>query len=89
MLALVSSLNYVWPSNLLLSIAEGPSNKLTINTDKLKQDKLLLRYVDNKEQLELHCLYAVQALANQLSFPQGQCYIIMINCRFYSTLFLH
>lgn len=53
------------------AIIEAQSNKLTLNDVKLRQDKLLLRYVDNKEDLELQCLYAVQALIMQLDYPQG------------------
>ncbi|XP_034238219.1 eukaryotic translation initiation factor 4 gamma 1-like isoform X2 [Thrips palmi] len=48
-----------------------PSNKLTLNEEKLSQDKLLQRYLENKEDLELQCLYAVQALVTQLEHPQG------------------
>jgi hypothetical protein len=34
--------------------------------------KLVLKYVDNKEALELQCLYAVQSLINKLEHPQGK-----------------
>lgn len=53
------------------AIHETHPSKLTLDSDKLRQDKLLLRYVDNKADLELQCLYAVQALVTQLDFPQG------------------
>ena len=53
------------------AINESPGGKLTLNSAKLSQDKLLLRYVENKEELELQCLYAVQALVTKLQHPQG------------------
>ena len=64
---------FLFLTNQSFSIAESsPGGKLTLNVEKLRQDKLLLRYVDNKEELELQCLYAVQALVTRLQHPQGK-----------------
>jgi len=35
---------------------------------------LVLKYVDNKPELELQCLFAVQSLVNKLEHPQGKYY---------------
>nr|CAD7196109.1 unnamed protein product [Timema douglasi] len=36
-----------------------------------KEENLLTKYMDNKENLELQCLFAIQALTNELEHPQG------------------
>ncbi|PSN41963.1 hypothetical protein C0J52_06437, partial [Blattella germanica] len=41
------------------------------DTHFLQQQKLVMKYVDNKEELELQCLYAVQSLIHELEHPQG------------------
>jgi len=33
---------------------------------------LVLKYVDNKPELELQCLFAVQSIVNKLEHPQGK-----------------
>lgn len=68
--------------NAIFPFAEAqPNNKLTLNVEKLRQDKLLTRYVENKEALELQCLYAVQALVTQLEHPQGKyCWVMWQIC---------
>jgi hypothetical protein len=46
---------------------------LKLNERRFQQhEKLMLKYIDNKDDLELHCLYAVQALINKLEHPQGK-----------------
>jgi hypothetical protein len=37
-----------------------------------RHQKLVLKYADNKPELELQCLFAVQSLVNELEHPQGK-----------------
>jgi len=39
-----------------------------------RHQKLVLKYVDNKPELELQCLFAIQSLINVLEHPQGKYY---------------
>jgi hypothetical protein len=39
-----------------------------------RHQKLVLRYVENKPELELQCLFAVQSLVHELEHPQGKYY---------------
>nr|CAD7433786.1 unnamed protein product [Timema monikensis] len=45
-----------------------------------KEENLLTKYMDNKENLELQCLFAIQALTNELEHPQG------FLCQIFQTL---
>ncbi|XP_021930528.1 eukaryotic translation initiation factor 4 gamma 3-like isoform X4 [Zootermopsis nevadensis] len=54
------------------SAIESQKTTLKLNEDRFRQNqKLVLKYVDNKEELELQCLYAVQSLIHKLEHPQG------------------
>jgi hypothetical protein len=54
-------------------VGTGQKTSLKLNEGRFQQhEKLMLRYIDNKEVLELQCLYAVQALINKLEHPQGK-----------------
>ncbi|KAJ9596730.1 hypothetical protein L9F63_012236 [Diploptera punctata] len=44
------------------------------------QQKLIIKFVDNNEERELQCLYAIQALLNKLEHPQG------LLCQIFQTL---
>jgi len=37
-----------------------------------RHQKLVLKYADNKPELELQCLFAVQSLVHKLEHPQGK-----------------
>jgi hypothetical protein len=51
----------------------GQKTSWKLNESHFQQhQKLVLKYVDNKEALELQCLYAVQSLINKLEHPQGK-----------------
>lgn len=54
------------------SAIESQKTSWKLNESHFQQhQKLVLKYVDNKEALELQCLYAVQSLINKLEHPQG------------------
>jgi hypothetical protein len=51
----------------------GQKTSLKLNEQRLRDlVKLLVKYVDNREPLELEGLYAVQSLINKLEHPQGK-----------------
>ncbi|XP_069700452.1 eukaryotic translation initiation factor 4 gamma 3-like isoform X2 [Periplaneta americana] len=54
------------------SAIESQKSTWKLNESHFQQhQKLVLKYVDNNEALELQCLYAVQSLINKLEHPQG------------------
>jgi hypothetical protein len=51
----------------------GQKTSLKLNERRLQDcEKLMLRYVDGRVELELQCLYAIQSLINKLEHPQGK-----------------
>jgi len=53
----------------------GQKMTLKLNdTNFQRHQKLVLKYADNKPELELQCLFAVQSLVNKLEHPQGKYY---------------
>jgi hypothetical protein len=57
----------------IIYVCAGQKTSLKLNQSRFQQHgKLVLRYVDNKEALELQCLYAIQSLINKLEHPQGK-----------------
>lgn len=66
---------------LATAIFENSIVKNKLNTETLKSHySLIHRFVDNKPEYELQCLFALQALINKLEHPQG----ILIFCCFYT-----
>lgn len=58
---------------LATAIFENSIVKNKLNIDTLKGHySLLHRFVDNKSEYELQCLYALQALISKLEHPQGK-----------------
>nr|CAD7458633.1 unnamed protein product [Timema tahoe] len=58
---------------------QNTSWKLKIESLR-KEENLLTKYMDGKENLELQCLFAIQALTNELEHPQG------FLCQIFQTL---
>jgi hypothetical protein len=49
--------------------------KMTLKLNDLhfqEHQKLVLKYVENKPELEMQCLLAIQSLVNKLEHPQGK-----------------
>lgn len=58
---------------LATAIFENSIVKNKLNADVLKGHyNLIHRFVDNKAEYELQCLFALQALINKLEHPQGK-----------------
>ncbi|KAK7864548.1 hypothetical protein R5R35_007322 [Gryllus longicercus] len=54
------------------SAVSQSANSIKLKDDVLLQhSKFFQKYIDNKEECELHCLYAVQAFVHRLEHPQG------------------
>lgn len=57
-------------------------NKTKLSNETLANHyNLIHRYVDNKPEYELQCLYALQALINKLEHPQGN-RVPVFTCQF-------
>jgi hypothetical protein len=62
----------------------GQKTTWKLNEDHFQQNqKLVLKYVDNKEALELQCLYAVQSLIHKLEHPQGKLHYRTLKINFH------
>ena len=58
-----------------LCMFTGQKMPLKLNeTNILRHQNLVMKYVDNKPELELQCLFAIQSLINVLEHPQGKYY---------------
>jgi hypothetical protein len=60
----------------IVCLCTGQKTTWKLNEEQFQQNqKLVLKYVDNKEALELQCLYAVQSLVHKLEHPQGELHL--------------
>ncbi len=55
----------------MMTIAAGEKSNVSVELLK-KRSTILQKYLDHKAELELHALYALQALVHELKHPQGK-----------------